>query len=785
MAKDASLQCPNPFCKAPNSDDHLFCDRCQTFIPKHYLWATGGGAERLTVGTLVADRYQVIAPQILLDTTPGFLPDIPLEISLKLETYLRLLAHRPRTPQVYGIIRTQDSEPIILLEEGAVYGAQTLSPTGASLAGCLMPELIEQWGQASHLQQVNWILQLAELWKPLSQVKASATLLQPELIRINGGVIHLLEVLYQPDLEVTLPHLGEFWQELAGTSAHPKFWMGLCDRLIQKEISEFDQLINLLDHEISQVKRTGSRILITTQTDQGPNRQRNEDSCYPAAGTFTELNLNTSAQSLVLVCDGIGGHEGGNVASNLAIETALGTVSNKTISSFDSARRALAKAIRQANDAICARNDQEERTERQRMGTTIVAGLIYGNQICIAHIGDSRAYRITRQGCYQITIDDDIASRDVRQAYTLYREATQHSNSGALTQALGMVPSSLLYPHTKRFVFDEDCIYLLCSDGLSDFDRIEESWATELLPVLDGKADLSQACRQLLEIANVRNGHDNVTIALLHYQASAESYPTVSQPDSSSYAELPTSRPGSNRVSRLKTRLMKPTQSSSRGWFPMVLVLLLVASSVAGVAWVLGGGNVGWLSRFSRSPVPPRSSASPFRDFGVGQLIKVKPDARSPQGLALLPQPTQRAPGDIPIKVGDVAVGSVLQVLQVDNPTDASLDQWVKLKLCSGPTVSNSTVPNPTSSSSPTTSSNAKSSATPTSPAARSSPKSSPQPSPTEQILPGVEGWQQAVVLSRVTEPLSVMPNASIGSCVTPPSSPAAGISTSPAASPQ
>ncbi|MGI0493155.1 PP2C family protein-serine/threonine phosphatase [Alkalinema pantanalense CENA528] len=794
MAKDAFLQCPNPFCKAPNSDDHLFCDRCQTFIPKHYLWATGGGAEQLTVGTLVADRYQVIAPQILLDTTPGFSPEFPLDISLKLETYLRLLAHRPRTPQVYGIIRTQELESIILLEEGAVYGAQTLSSTGESLAGRLMPELIEQWGQASHLQQVNWILQLADLWKPLSQVKASATLLQPELIRVNGGVIHLLEILYQPDLEVTLPHLGEFWQELAATSANPKFWTGLCERLIQKEISEFDQLINLLDHEISQVKRTGSRIFITTQTDQGPNRQRNEDSCYPEAGTFTELNLNTSAQSLVLVCDGIGGHEGGNVASNLAIATALETVSNKTISSFDSARRALAKAIRQANDAICARNDQEERTERQRMGTTIVTGLIYGNQICIAHIGDSRAYRITRQGCYQVTIDDDIASRDVRQAYTLYREATQHSSSGALTQALGMVPSSLLYPHTKRFVFDEDCIYLLCSDGLSDFDRIEESWATELLPVLDGKADLSQACQQLLEIANVRNGHDNVTIALLHYQSSTVSQPTVSQstvsqPDLLNQAELPTSRLDENRVSRLKTRLMKPSQSSFRGWFPRVLFLALVALSVAGVAWVLGGGNVGWLSRLSRSPAPPRPS-SPLREFLVGQLVKVKPDARSPQGLALLPQPTQQAPGDIPIKVGDAAVGSVLQVLQVENPPDASLGQWVKLKLCSGPMPSNPTT-NPTSSGSSSSSSpnsgvssaNAKSSAIPTAPAARPSSKPSPQPSPTEQILLGVEGWQQAAVLSRVTEPLSVMPNASIGSCIAPSSSPAANSSPAPAAS--
>ncbi|MBD2326913.1 protein phosphatase 2C domain-containing protein [Alkalinema sp. FACHB-956] len=769
MAKDASIQCPNPFCKAPNPDDHVFCDRCQTFIPQHYLWATGGGAEHLAVGTLVADRYRVLAPQVLLDTTPGLLPDLPLEISLKLETYLRLLAHRPRTPQVYGIIRNHDTEPIILLEEGGVYGAHTLSTTGESLAGCVMPELIERWETASHLQQVNWILQLAELWKPLSLVKASATLLQPELIRINGGMVHLLEVLYQPNLEVTLPHLGEFWRELADTSANPKFWISLSDRLIQKEISEFDQLINLLDHEISQTSQSGGRVFITTQTDQGPNRQRNEDSCYPVPGTFTELPLTNSAQSLVLVCDGIGGHEGGNVASNLAIETALETVSKKTISSFDGARRALAKAIRQANDAICARNDQEERTERQRMGTTIVAGLIYGNQLCIAHIGDSRAYRITRQGCYQVTIDDDIASRDVRQGYTLYREAIQHSSSGALTQALGMVPSSLLYPHTKRFVFDEDCIYLLCSDGLSDFDRIEEAWALELLPVLDGKADLTEACQRLLEIANVRNGHDNVTIALLQYQAANQpiTEPLTQPPKAESIADQDTAELRSTRVSsRLRTRLVKPSSPSPRPWVLWFLFLSLTLSAV-GVAWVLLGGNTGLFSRSSSAPRPDSS----LREFSLGQLIKVKPDARSPQGLSLLPQPTKQTAGGIPLKVGEVGAGSILQVLQVETSSDASVEPWVKLKLCSGPGT-----PNPTSSGSPSPS-------TSPSPTAKASPASiapSQQPPsqtsapapPAESVLAGVEGWQQAGLLSRATESLPVMPNASIGACTLPPSSP-------------
>jgi protein phosphatase len=81
-----------------------------------------------------------------------------------------------------------------------------------------------------------------------------------------------------------------------------------------------------------------------------------------------------------------------------------------------------------------------------------------------------------------------------------------------------MGPSTSLHPTSGRFMLDEDAVFLLTSDGLSDFDRVEEYWETEILPLLLGEATIATVADRLIEIANTKNGHDNVTVALVHYQ---------------------------------------------------------------------------------------------------------------------------------------------------------------------------------------------------------------------------------------------------------------------------
>jgi serine/threonine protein phosphatase PrpC len=179
----------------------------------------------------------------------------------------------------------------------------------------------------------------------------------------------------------------------------------------------------------------------------------------------------------------------------------------------------LRKATCAANDVISDRNDHEERRDRERMGTTLVMGLVQNHELYITHVGDSRAYLITKAECHQVTLDDDVASREARLGYGTYRSALIHPGSGSLVQALGMGPSGSLHPTVQRFVLEGEGVMLLCSDGLSDNDLVNGLWQNYLLPLLDTRdsVDLAAIANKLVNAANQYNGHDNVTVSLVRW----------------------------------------------------------------------------------------------------------------------------------------------------------------------------------------------------------------------------------------------------------------------------
>ena len=100
--------------------------------------------------------------------------------------------------------------------------------------------------------------------------------------------------------------------------------------------------------------------------------------------------------------------------------------------------------------------------------------------------------------------------------YLLYRDAIQYPNAGALVQALGMSSATNLHPTVQRLIIGQDCVFLLCSDGLSDYDRVEQYWDSEILPLLRGEKTVTAVGESLLQLANQKNGHDNSTIALVY-----------------------------------------------------------------------------------------------------------------------------------------------------------------------------------------------------------------------------------------------------------------------------
>jgi protein phosphatase len=686
----ATFYCPNELCQAANPLTNKFCQQCSTPIPKRYLWVVGDKLSVSNPGELIAARYLVISHSLVLDTKPGLAPQTPeLDSFEQIRPYLRLFPYRLHVPQIYGILpsaeRSQEQE-ILLLEK------PPLKLDNISHQAELASKLTAVWSEATSSRQLNWLWQIAYLWQPLTSEGVASSLLEPELLRTEGQLVRLLELRTDMHRSPTLFQLGECWQQWFLSGAKPaiaEFLQDICSSLIKGEIHSSEQLVAILDRGLAEVGREQTHtIKIATKSDTGPSRQRNEDACYPPSGT--SITKPPSPTALAIVCDGIGGHEGGNVASNLAIESIIQQLQDITRSRYDYidpnvVLGDLEQAAAVANDKISQRNDNEHRQGRQRMGTTLVMALPLAHEMYVAHVGDSRAYWITRQGCYQVTLDDDVASREVRLGYAIYRDVVQQGASGSLVQALGMNASSSLHPTAQRFILDEDCVFLLCSDGLSDFDRVEQYWETEVLPIITDKLDVMKATEKLVEIANHQNGHDNVTIAILHYQVK------YSEPKSSfkpAFDDL-YSEPASNSMSTVvqgtqfnsttqKTQVistLQPAKTNRTTRVPLQLIIVSALVMVTGtVAFLLS--KVGFLNDFSWKNSPAVPSPIITENPSVNNLeLKKGTVIRTTNEIVLktLPRPEG--------KEFSAPQGSDLQII-TEIPNEANSESWVGVRLC-------------------------------------------------------------------------------------------------------
>ncbi|TRT99711.1 PP2C family protein-serine/threonine phosphatase [Microcystis aeruginosa] len=516
-----TLQCQNLTCLSPNALTNRFCEKCGTPLVKRYLWMMGDWVRSYyRVGELIDNRYLVKQPQIVLDTKPAQAPQAPEEPPSWLSLYLKLLPFHLHIPQVYGYIPSPDERlemDIWLLE----YGTIPLDETGELIYPQLLPTLDEVWSQASDLRQIHWLWQMAKLWHPLQKKAVVSSLLNPFLTRVNNQLLQLLELSKDEAAAPNLRDLGAFWSSLIPTAAAniQDFLASLTQELESGDLDRPESLIAILDYALQHYGAGQERSYeIFTCTDTGPMREHNEDACYPPANQA--ITLSNGQNPLAIVCDGIGGQEGGEIAAQLAIETLPREINPSPTTDMevypDSYSLVLEQAIRVTNDLISQRNDQESRQDRRRMGTTLVMAFGHAQKMYAAHVGDSRIYWITPQGCHQVTVDDDLASREVKLGYLLYRDAIQYPNAGALVQALGMSSATNLHPTVQRLIVDQDCVFLLCSDGLSDYDRVEQYWDSEIVPLLRGEKNVTAVGESLLQLANQKNGHDNSTIALVY-----------------------------------------------------------------------------------------------------------------------------------------------------------------------------------------------------------------------------------------------------------------------------
>jgi protein phosphatase len=254
------------------------------------------------------------------------------------------------------------------------------------------------------------------------------------------------------------------------------------------------------------------------QTDVGRQRHHNED-YFGIESNINKLELPKTrvlqARGLYILCDGMGGHAGGEVASELAVNTLRQYFQEQWIANQLPTEDEIREAVYLANQAIYDLNQKDARSGVGRMGTTLVMLLIQDSHVAVAHVGDSRLYCVThKRGLEQITIDHEVGQREITKGIEA-SIAYARPDAYQLTQALGPRDEHSINPDVDFFEINEDSLFILASDGLSDNDLLESHWQTHLLPLLGSGTNLEAGVTDLIDLANQYNGHDNITAILI------------------------------------------------------------------------------------------------------------------------------------------------------------------------------------------------------------------------------------------------------------------------------
>jgi protein phosphatase len=430
------------------------------------------------------------------------------------------------------------------------------------------PAFSQQWNdnQVSLEQLVLFLQDMIEFWMILDSLGCRQSLLKSDNLRLSphsqpDKLLICFQCLYPdaPDAPPSLSDLGNFWRNLFIDSQRTLFG-GLAELLtllpkgdmndieevrsrlqeIQRELTgsdegeeeqkrmntstvamahspegenNFDEE-NICDSEESESLPTNLYQLDDAGgTDVGRQRAHNED-CFSILAQCRKLESNQSrtfkAKGLYILCDGMGGHDHGEVASQLAVDTLQRYFQEHWHDELPS-ETTIFNGIIAANNAIYAINQEKASFGSGRMGTTLVLTLIHDTKVAIAHLGDSRVYRLEREGLLeQLTVDHEVGQREIKRGIEP-EIAYSRPDAYQLTQALGPRDETFLEPDIQFFDLIDDTLFVLASDGLTDNQLLEIHWQTNLLPLLEPSTSLEDGVQDLIDLGNEYNGHDNIT----------------------------------------------------------------------------------------------------------------------------------------------------------------------------------------------------------------------------------------------------------------------------------
>ena len=291
-------------------------------------------------------------------------------------------------------------------------------------------------------------------------------------------------------------------------------------------------------------------------SDIGRVRTHNEDSVLAQPPLF-------------VVADGLGGHEAGEVASAIAVETLRDHAPRRPDA------KALARAVKAANREVI--RAAREGYGKAGMGTTMTTAIVEGTRIVVAHVGDSRAYLLHDGRLEHISEDHSMVADMIRRGQLTEAEARYHPNRSVITRALGTDPNMIA--DTYEVDASPGDRLLLCSDGLTGM--LEDAAIAEML---GGYRDPAVAARTLIDAANDAGGHDNVSVVIVDIEGEGSS------------------RAGST-VDATGAR-------AGRGWLAVIGWLLLLAIIVAGIGY--GSYRYAISRAFVMSEMAPRPGPAKY-----------------------------------------------------------------------------------------------------------------------------------------------------------------------------
>ncbi len=252
-------------------------------------------------------------------------------------------------------------------------------------------------------------------------------------------------------------------------------------------------------------------------TDPGSRGRLNEDSYQITSFTISE-NDDTPVL-LTAVADGIGGHKAGEIASRIAVETIVNAVAESDMSD---PQWILKSALLEANHSITSEAAEDD--EKKGMGSTVACALIIDTALYIATLGDSRIYLIRDNIIRQLNVDHTWVQEALDVGVINSEEARSHPRRHLIRSYLGS--SDPIKPDLRLYLADYENMeqakanqglpllpmdqIILCTDGLSDLVADEE-----ILDILQGGGTHDEQLQKLVDLANLRGGHDNITVVLL------------------------------------------------------------------------------------------------------------------------------------------------------------------------------------------------------------------------------------------------------------------------------